>query len=105
MAAKKQFSSIKTKVEGTLGKIDFDNIDFGEVIMDDETKDFKLTIDKDIDELLTYLQSFITEIESNAEAYKNNKVNEKIMETLKSDTSQAQALRNIFKNNNDTHQE
>lgn len=101
MAAKKQFSSIKTKIEGTLSKIDFDNIDFGEVTMDDETKDFKLTIDDEINDLIIYIQSFINEVETKSEDYKTNKVNEKIMETLKSDTSQAEALRNIFKNNTD----
>lgn len=103
MAAKKQFTTIKTKLESNISKIDLDTIDFGEVIMNESTKEFELTIDDDVNDLLLYLQSFINDIENKKEEYKSTKVNEKIIETLKSDTSQAETLRNIFKNNTDNN--
>ncbi|RIN97167.1 hypothetical protein BU002_02275 [Mammaliicoccus sciuri] len=94
--AKKQFSTIRKSLETTIKKIDLDNVEFGEVKMDEESKEFNLTTQHEINELVNYLQTFIDNIQEKSSKYKSVKVNEKILETLKSETHDGELLRRIF---------
>ncbi len=96
MAAKKQFNTIKKTLEVAINKIDLDNVDFGEVKMNNHNKAFELTTQNEIKELISNLESLITSIENKSDKYKNNKVNEKVLETLKSDSQDGEMLRKIF---------
>lgn len=96
--AKKQFSTIRKSLESTINKIDLDNVEFGEVKMEEESKEFNLTTQQEINELVNYLQTFIDSIEEKSNKYKSIKVNEKILETLKSETQDGELLRRIFNN-------
>lgn len=96
MAAKKQFNTIKKTLEVAINKIDLDNVDFGEVKMNNHNKEFELTTQNEIKELISNLESLITSIENKSDKYKNNKVNEKVLETLKSDSQDGEMLRKIF---------
>ncbi|RIN92418.1 hypothetical protein [Mammaliicoccus sciuri] len=94
--AKKQFYTIRKSLETTINKIDLDNVEFGEVKMDEESKEFNLTTQHEINELVNYLQTFIDNIQEKSSKYKSVKVNEKILETLKSETHDGELLRRIF---------
>lgn len=94
--AKKQFFTIRKSLETTIDKIDLDNVEFGEVKMDEESKEFNLTTQHEINELVNYLQTFIDNIQEKSSKYKSVKVNEKILETLKSETHDGELLRRIF---------
>ncbi|OOV39562.1 hypothetical protein BS756_00835 [Staphylococcus sp. MB371] len=98
MAAKKQFNTIRKSLETTINKIDLDNVEFGEVKMDEESKEFNLTTQNEINDLVNYLQTFIDNIEKKSNEFKSIKVNEKILETLKSETHDGELLRRIFNN-------
>lgn len=100
MAAKsnKNIADINSKIQGTLEKIDLSKVDFGNVYMNEESKEFEVSNEDEVNNLINILQEFIDDLERNKEDYKNNKINEIILDQVKNGGESAQALARIFNN-------
>lgn len=72
MAAKnnKSIEDIKNKIETTLNKIDVDKVDFGEIKMMNDTNEFVLTEENQLDELIDYLNNFTNKLSAKKEQTK-----------------------------------
>jgi hypothetical protein len=98
MAAKsnKNIVDISTKVQSTLEKIDLTKVDFGEVFMNQESKEFEVSNEQEVNQLINFLQDFTDSLERNKEEFKNNKINEIILEKVKNGGESAETLARIF---------
>lgn len=98
MAAKtvKTIEDVKNKIETHLDKIDIDKIDFGEVKMSNETKAFELTNEKELEELIKNMNTFINKLKVKKEQSKTEKINNKLINELKNGGQNAELLAQIF---------
>lgn len=100
MAAKtnKNIVDISSKIQNTMDKIDLSKVEFGNVYMNEESKTFEVSNENEVNNLINYLQEFIDKLESNKEEFKNNKINEIILEQVKNGGESAETLAKIFNN-------
>lgn len=98
MAAKtvKTIEDVKNKIETNLDKIDIDKIDFGEVKMSNETKAFELTNEKELEELIKNMNTFINKLKVKKEQSKTEKINNKLINELQNGGQNAELLAQIF---------
>ncbi|MCD8845149.1 hypothetical protein [Staphylococcus gallinarum] len=98
MAAKsnKNIVDINSKIQTTLEKIDLSKVEFGNVFMNEDTKEFEVSNENEVNDLINTLQKFIDDLERNKEDYKNSKINEIILDQVKNGGESAQALAKIF---------
>ncbi|MDU4493360.1 MAG: hypothetical protein E7J02_12110 [Staphylococcus warneri] len=98
MAAKtvKTIEDVKNKIETNLDKIDIDKIDFGEVKMSNETKAFELTNEKELEELIENMNTFINKLKVKKEQSKTEKINNKLINELQNGGQNAELLAQIF---------
>jgi predicted aldo/keto reductase-like oxidoreductase len=99
MAAKKNNKSIediKNKIETTLNKIDVDKVDFGEIKMMNDTNEFVLTEENQLDELIDYLNNFTNKLSAKKEQTKTERINDKLINELKNGGENANLIAEIF---------
>ncbi|WP_341775933.1 hypothetical protein [Staphylococcus hyicus] len=100
MAAKsnKNLVDIKSKVENVLEKVNVESIDYGNVYMDDESKEFILDHEDDMNNLISYLEKFIDNLQEQMEKSKQEQIQNKIFEQLKNGGENAELVAKLFKN-------
>jgi predicted aldo/keto reductase-like oxidoreductase len=98
MAAKnnKSIEDIKNKIETTLNKIDVDKVDFGEIKMMNDTNEFVLTEENQLDELIDYLNNFTNKLSAKKEQTKTERINDKLINELKNGGENANLIAEIF---------
>jgi predicted aldo/keto reductase-like oxidoreductase len=98
MAAKnnKSIEDIKNKIETTLNKIDVDKVDFGEIKMMNDTNEFVLTEENQLDELIDYLNNFTNKLSEKKEQTKTERINDKLINELKNGGENANLIAEIF---------
>lgn len=98
MAAKnnKSIEDIKNKIETTLNKVDVDKVDFGEIKMMNDTNEFVLTEENQLDELIDYLNNFTNKLSAKKEQTKTERINDKLINELKNGGENANLIAEIF---------
>ncbi|MDQ7134599.1 hypothetical protein [Staphylococcus aureus] len=100
MAAKhiKTIEEVKDKVETTLNRIDPKKIDFGNVIMDEETNQFSLEQEVVLEDLKQNIYDLLKQIDNEKDKIKQEKINQKLIDELNNGGENAIVIANIFGN-------
>lgn len=97
----KNISEIEKKVVTPLEKINFDNINFGDIEMDEDKNTLVLSDESSFNNIISELQTFITELKKAKNDYTQNKINEIIIDKLNSGGNDADAVKKLFGSTND----
>lgn len=95
MAKYKDINYINERFEKVLNNININDIDLGEVIVN-EKGEFKLKNEKTVSELILKLDEFKSNLENHKQEHINKKTSEKILDIMNSDSEESEILRNIF---------
>ncbi|MBM6202859.1 hypothetical protein H6K86_12080 [Staphylococcus epidermidis] len=103
MAKYKDINYIYERFEKVLNNININDIELGEVIVN-ENGEFKLQNENTISDLILKLDEFKSSLENHKQEHINKKTSEKILEIMNSDSEESEILKNIFNKNlnNDT---
>lgn len=93
----KTIEEVKNKIETTLKRIDPKKIDFGNVIMDQETNQFSLEHEVKLEELKENIYNLLKQIDNEKDKIKQEKINQKLIDELNNGGENATVIANIFK--------
>jgi hypothetical protein len=85
-------------LESTIDKIDVSKLDFGDIKMSQETNDFILNEENNLQEIIDYLNEFTNKLSARKEQVKTEKINEKLMNEIKEGGEKASLIAQIFNN-------
>jgi transcriptional regulator NrdR family protein len=85
-------------LESTIDKIDVSKLDFGDIKMSQETNEFILNEENNLQEIIDYLNEFTNKLSARKEQVKTEKINEKLMNELKEGGEKASLIAQIFNN-------
>ncbi|PTJ36478.1 hypothetical protein [Staphylococcus simulans] len=93
----KTIEEVKNKIETTLKRIDPKKIDFGNVIMDEETNQFSLEQEVVLEDLKQNIYELLKQIDNEKDKIKQEKINQKLIDELNNGGENATVIANIFK--------
>lgn len=96
----KNITDIEKKVVTPIEKINFDNIDFGDIEMDESNNKLVLSDETSYNNIINEMQNFINELTKAKNDYTQNKINEIIIEKLQKGGNDADVVKQLFNNNN-----
>lgn len=96
----KNITDIEKKVVTPIEKINFDNIDFGDIEMDESNNKLVLSDETSYNNIINEMQNFINELTKAKNDYTQNKINEIIIEKLQKGGNEADVVKQLFNNNN-----
>lgn len=96
----KNITDIEKKVVTPIEKINFDNIDFGDIEMDESNNKLVLSDETSYNNIINEMQNFINELTKAKNDYTQNKINEIIIEKLQKGGYDADVVKQLFNNNN-----
>lgn len=85
-------------MESTIDKIDVSKLDFGDIKMSQETNEFILNEENNLQEIIDYLNEFTNKLSARKEQVKTEKINEKLMNEIKEGGEKASLIAQIFNN-------
>lgn len=93
----KQLEGIKNKLNNLYGSINFEELNYGEIMIDNKSN-FILNKEEDLDEIIDILNTFKDDLLSYKESYLSQKTTEKLMSLLQNDDENAELLKQIINN-------
>lgn len=93
----KQLEGIKNKLNNLYGSINFEELNYGEIMIDSKSN-FILNKEEDLDEIIDILNTFKDDLVSYKESYLSQKTTEKLMSLLQNDDENAELLKQIINN-------
>ena len=96
----KNITDIEKKVVTPIEKINFGNIDFGDIEMDESNNKLVLSDETSYNNIINEMQNFINELTKAKNDYTQNKINEIIIEKLQKGGYDADVVKQLFNNNN-----
>ncbi|HDG8789414.1 TPA: hypothetical protein PBT65_001715 [Staphylococcus aureus] len=94
----KTIEEVQNKLESTIDKIDITKLEFGDIKMSQETNEFILTKENNLQEIIDYLNEFTNKLSARKEQVKTEKINEKLMNEMKDGGEKASLIAQIFNN-------
>ncbi|PTH39457.1 hypothetical protein [Staphylococcus capitis] len=94
----KTIEEVQNKLESTIDKIDITKLEFGDIKMSQETNEFILTEENNLQEIIDYLNEFTNKLSARKEQVKTEKINEKLMNEMKDGGEKASLIAQIFNN-------
>lgn len=93
----KQLEGIKNKLNNLYGSINFEELNYGEIMIDNKSN-FILNKEEDLDEIIDILNTFKDDLLNYKESYLSQKTTEKLMSLLQNDDENAELLKQIINN-------
>ncbi|MGJ8462370.1 hypothetical protein ACSGFZ_03565 [Staphylococcus haemolyticus] len=94
----KTIEEVQNRLESTIDKIDVSKLDFGDIKMSQETNEFILNEENNLQEIIDYLNEFTNKLSARKEQVKTEKINEKLMNEIKEGGEKASLIAQIFNN-------
>jgi hypothetical protein len=88
----KTIEEVQNRLESTIDKIDVSKLDFGDIKMSQETNEFILNEENNLQEIIDYLNEFTNKLSAEKEQVKTEKINEKLMNEIKEGGEKASLL-------------
>ncbi|MFW2451774.1 hypothetical protein ACN0TX_12055 [Staphylococcus cohnii] len=100
-AKKQTIESLEKKVISPIEKLNLENIDFGEVVLDTEKNQLVLKDETSFNQIVKDLTNFIDDLKEAKEEYTQNKINEVVLEKLNNGGSDADIVKQLFNESED----
>lgn len=100
-AKKQTIESLEKKVISPIEKLNLENIDFGEVVLDSKKNQLVLKDETSFNQIVKDLTNFVDDLKEAKEEYTQNKINEVVLEKLKNGGSDADIVKQLFNENED----
>lgn len=104
-AKRQTIESLEKKVINPIEKLNLENIDFGEVILDTEKDVLVLEDETSFNKIISELSNFLDDLKEAKEEYTQNKINEVVLEKLNNGGKDADIVKQLFNNNKNESEE
>src|SRR5699024_578618 len=95
-AKKQTIESLEKKVISPIEKLNLENIDFGEVVLDTEKNQLVLKDETSFNQIVKDLTNFIDDLKEAKEEYTQNKINEVVLEKLNNSGSDEDIVKKLY---------
>lgn len=91
----KQLEGVRKKLETLFNSINFEELNYGEIKIDDNSN-FILNKEDELDEIIDLLNTFKNNLISHKDSYLSQKTTEKLMSLLQNDDESSELLKQII---------